>query len=100
MFADLAGQLPWEKVTIFQVDERVAPDHDPDRNLTQLQRSLPPGGAADVRAMPVWAEDLEAAAATYADALPSSSISCTSGSARTGTLHRSSPATLCWRSGS
>jgi 6-phosphogluconolactonase len=70
MFADLAGKLPWEKVTIFQVDERVAPDGDPDRNLTQLKRSLPPGGAADVRAMPVWADDLEEAAAMYAAALP------------------------------
>jgi len=70
MFADLAGKLPWEKVTIFQVDERIAPDGDPDRNLTQLKRSLPPGGAADVRAMPVWADDLEAAAAIYAAALP------------------------------
>jgi len=70
MFADLAGKLPWEKVTIFQVDERIAPDGDPDRNLTQLEQSLPPGGAADVRAMPVWSEDLEAAAAMYADALP------------------------------
>ncbi len=70
MFAHLAGKLPWEKVTIFQVDERVAPDRDPDRNLTHLQRSLPPGGAADVRAMPVWADDLERAAEEYADALP------------------------------
>lgn len=70
MFAALAGRLPWEKVTIFQVDERVAPADDPDRNLTQLSRALPPGGAADVRPMPVWAEDLEAAAALYADALP------------------------------
>jgi 6-phosphogluconolactonase len=70
MFAHLAGKLPWEKVTIFQVDERIAPDGDPDRNLTQLQRSLPPGGAADVRAMPVWAEDLERAAEEYAAALP------------------------------
>ncbi len=70
MFADLAGKLPWEKVTIFQVDERIAPDGDPDRNLTQLERSLPPGGAADVRAMPVWADDLEEAAAMYAAALP------------------------------
>ena len=70
MFADLAGKMPWEKVTIFQVDERIAPDGDPDRNLTQLERSLPPGGAADVRAMPVWAEDLEKAAAIYAAALP------------------------------
>jgi 6-phosphogluconolactonase len=70
MFASLYGRMPWEKVTIFQVDERIAPDGDPDRNLTQLQGSLPPGGAADVRPMPVWAEDLEGAAALYADALP------------------------------
>jgi 6-phosphogluconolactonase len=70
MFADLAGKLPWEKVTIYQVDERVAPDGDPDRNLTQLQQALPPGGAADVRAMPVTFHDLEAAAAGYAASLP------------------------------
>ena len=70
MFADLAGKMPWEKVTIFQVDERIAPEGDPDRNLTQLERALPPGGAADVRAMPVWADDLDAAATQYAGALP------------------------------
>jgi len=70
MFADLAGKMPWEKVTIYQVDERVAPDGDPDRNLTQLERALPPGGAADVRAMPVTFHDLEAAAAGYAASLP------------------------------
>ena len=70
MFEALYGRMPWEKVTIFQVDERIAPEDDPDRNLTQLQRALPPGGAADVRPMPVWADDLEAAAAIYADALP------------------------------
>lgn len=70
MFESLYGRMPWEKVTIFQVDERIAPDGDPARNLTQLQRSLPPGGAADVRPLPVWAEDLDAAAAQYADALP------------------------------
>src|SRR4029453_18689263 len=72
MFAPLAGKLPWEKVTIFQVDERVAPDGDPDRNLTQLQRALPPRGAPDVRPRPVWADDLEAAAAQYANELPQS----------------------------
>jgi 6-phosphogluconolactonase len=70
MFEALYGRMPWEKVTILQVDERIAPDGDPDRNLTQLQRSLPPGGAADVRPLPVWAEDLDAAAALYAEALP------------------------------
>jgi 6-phosphogluconolactonase len=70
MFTALYGRMPWERATIFQVDERVAPDGDPDRNLTQLQRSLPPGGAADVRPMPVTAHDLEAAAEAYAGALP------------------------------
>ena len=96
MFAALAGRMPWEKVTIFQVDERIAPDGDPDRNLTQLQRSLPPGGAADVRAMPVLGRgsrggrgDLRGRAAR------SSSTSCTSGSARTGTPRRSCPAIRC-----
>jgi 6-phosphogluconolactonase len=70
MFSALYGRMPWERVTIFQVDERVAPEDDPDRNLTQLQRALPPGGSADVRPMPVWASDLESAAALYAGALP------------------------------
>jgi 6-phosphogluconolactonase len=70
MFADLAGKIPWEQVTIFQVDERVAPDGDPDRNLTSLLRSLPPGLAADIRPMPVLEDDLEAAAAAYAASLP------------------------------
>lgn len=70
MFAHLASELPWEQVTIYQVDERVAPDGDPDRNLTHLRASLPPGGVADIRAMPVEASDLEAAAADYASALP------------------------------
>ena len=69
MFAALDGRMPWEKVTIFQVDERVAPDGDDDRNLTHLLRSLPAGGA-DIRPMPVTSHDLEAAAASYAAALP------------------------------
>jgi 6-phosphogluconolactonase/glucosamine-6-phosphate isomerase/deaminase len=70
MFGALYGRMPWEKVTIYQVDERVAPDGDDDRNLTHLLRSLPPGGAADVRPMPVTAHDLEAAANAYAGTLP------------------------------
>ena len=70
MLAALHGRMPWEKVTIFQVDERVAPEGDPDRNLTRLLRSLPAVGAAAVRPMPVDAHDPEAAAAAYAAALP------------------------------
>ena len=70
MFAHLVRTMPWGKVAIYQVDERIAPDDDPDRNLTHLRESLPPEAAADVRAMPVDADDLEAAAAQYARALP------------------------------
>jgi len=70
MFAALEGRMPWEHVTIFQVDERVAPDGHDDRNLTHLLQSLPSGGAVDVRAMPVTADDLENAAAEYENALP------------------------------
>jgi 6-phosphogluconolactonase len=70
MFAELAGEdVPWAAVKIFQVDERVAPDGDPDRNLTHLRQSL--GQApAEVVAMPVGGSDLEAAAADYAAQLP------------------------------
>lgn len=41
MIKELATQdLPWEKVFLFQVDERVAPDGHPDRNLTQLFNAI------------------------------------------------------------
>jgi 6-phosphogluconolactonase/glucosamine-6-phosphate isomerase/deaminase len=46
----------------------VAPDGDPDRNLTQLAASLPPG--ARVHAMPVDDADLDGAAAHYASTVP------------------------------
>ncbi|MEU2622036.1 6-phosphogluconolactonase [Streptomyces sp. NPDC007157] len=40
-FARLAPEdVPWEHVAVFQVDERVVPDGDPDRNL-RMRR--PPG---------------------------------------------------------
>src|SRR4029079_10724214 len=65
MFAELADRLPWESVSIYQVDERVAPDGDPDRNLTHLLGSLPPGAAADVHPMPVGAGDREEDSAAH-----------------------------------
>ena len=71
MFAHLRDeQMPWEQVSIYQVDERVAPDGDPDRNLTHLHNSLPPDANADVRPMPVTADDLDRAADDYARSLP------------------------------
>jgi 6-phosphogluconolactonase len=70
MFAELAHHdLPWASVRIYQVDERVAPDGDPDRNLTHLRQSLGPLPAVVVP-MPVTAPDLDSAAASYASQLP------------------------------
>src|SRR5579862_228785 len=70
MFAELAAEtVPWEATVIYQVDERVAPPDDPDRNLAHLTKAL--GSApAQVRAMPVDERDLVAAAAGYAASLP------------------------------
>jgi 6-phosphogluconolactonase len=70
MFAELAREdVPWADVELFQVDERVAPEGDPDRNLTHLRESI--GDApARVHPMPVDDPDIEAAAAAYATVLP------------------------------
>jgi 6-phosphogluconolactonase len=70
MFAELGKQeMPWEQVVIYQVDERVAPAGDPDRNLSHLREAL--GSApAVVKAMPVNDPDLDGASAAYADSLP------------------------------
>jgi 6-phosphogluconolactonase len=65
-------QVPWEGVHVIQVDERVAPAGDPDRNLTHLRESLlthAPLRSEQVYAMPVEASDLETAAACYARTL-------------------------------
>ena len=63
------GDLSWEKVDIFQVDERVALAGSDERNLTHLERSLVarvPIPAGQVHAMPVDAEDLVGATRAYA----------------------------------
>ncbi len=70
-FAALAEEdVPWEHVTVYQVDERIAPDGDADRNLTHLRESLPAAAFGRVRPMPVTEADLEAAARSYAAILP------------------------------
>ena len=50
-----ADAVPWEHVHLLQVDERVAPLGDPDRNLTHLRDSLSqaPLRPDQVHAMPV-----------------------------------------------
>ena len=101
----LAGEeMPWPGVHVVQVDERVAPDGDPDRNLTHLRESLLahcPLRPEQVHAMPVESADLEAASRRYAATLedicgaPSCSISRISASAPTATPRRWCPAIRC-----
>jgi 6-phosphogluconolactonase len=69
MLRALAGQdVPWAKVYVVQVDERVAPAGDPDRNLTHLRESLlqhAPLLPEQIYAMPVESSDLQSAAMQY-----------------------------------
>jgi 6-phosphogluconolactonase len=73
MLRMLANEVvPWESVHVVQVDERIAPAGDPDRNLTHLQESLlehAPLPAEQIYAMPVEGPDLESAARNYARTL-------------------------------
>lgn len=68
MVALLGGEdVPWGAVTVYQVDERIAPHGHADRNLTALERELP---RARVVPMPVEDSNLGAAALRYAALLP------------------------------
>lgn len=61
----LAEDVPWDRVAVWQVDERVAPDGHAARNAGQLA-AFP----CRVQPMPVTADDLDAAASAYAAGLP------------------------------
>jgi len=69
MLRALSSQdVPWDKLHMVQVDERVAPAGHPDRNLTHLRDTLlkqAPLPADRIHAMPVEASDLEVGAAQY-----------------------------------
>jgi 6-phosphogluconolactonase len=73
MFVALSKQkVEWDKVHLFQVDERAAPDDDDDRNYKHLRETLVnlvPFRAGNVHPMPVTEPDLEAAAGKYARSL-------------------------------
>ena len=70
MLRNLAQQdVPWRDVHVVQVDERIAPEGDPDRNLTHLRESLlehAPLPPEQIHAMPVDANNFEAACIRYA----------------------------------
>jgi len=62
-------KVPWAGVRVVQVDDRVAPAGDPDRNLSHLRESLlehAPLRPEQILAMPVEWPDLDAAAIRYA----------------------------------
>jgi 6-phosphogluconolactonase len=73
MLRALANEdVQWEAVHFVQVDERVAPAGDSDRNLTHLLESLHELDSLSpdqIHAMPVEATDLELAADQYAATL-------------------------------
>ena len=70
MLRDLAKEdVPWSAVHVFQVDERIAPAGDPDRNLTHLRESLlthAPLRPEQIHDMPVESSNFEAACTPYA----------------------------------
>jgi len=64
--------VPWPDVHVVQVDERLAPANDPDRNLTHLHETLlllSPLAPEHLYAMPVEATDTTAASRGYAATL-------------------------------
>ncbi|MDP2040714.1 MAG: 6-phosphogluconolactonase [Algoriphagus sp.] len=71
MIKELAKEdLHWEKVFLFQVDERVAPDAHPDRNLTQLFKAIEGTNLVlrlNIFPMRVTADNLNEACEEYAD---------------------------------
>lgn len=73
MLAELAKEdVPWDKIHVFQVDERVAPTGDNDRNLTHMHASLldpTPIPQAQIYAMPVEDANLADACVRYAATL-------------------------------
>jgi len=73
MLKDLASEeVPWSQVHVFQIDERIAPEGDPDRNLTHLHESLlgnAPIPKENIHAMPVNAADPAEGAKEYEQTL-------------------------------
>ena len=73
MLSALSKQdVPWREVNVVQVDERVAPEGDPDRNLTHIYETLlehTPLEREQIYPMPVEMADLKSAAGSYSETL-------------------------------
>jgi len=72
-FRELSSRdVPWDRITILQVDEREVPEGSPDRNLTDQIQSfgdldanwlpLPVSASDDPKALKAFVDDLKAAA--------------------------------------
>ena len=76
MYAELArADLPWDLINVFQVDERIAPDDDPERNIIAIRAALVDNGPVPehhLRAMHVVSVDVETEADRYGafDSIP------------------------------
>lgn len=62
--------LPWNRVDVYQVDERIRPAGHPERNLAQIESTLGARTRAVLHPMPVNTRDLRRAARRYGAALP------------------------------
>lgn len=75
MLRALANEdVPWASVHVAQIDERIAPEGDKDRNLTHLRESLlshAPIPENHIHAMPVNTADLDQACRDYTATLNS-----------------------------
>jgi len=75
MLRELANeQVPWANVHVLQIDERIAPAGDPDRNYEHLRATLlenAPIPEQQIYPMPVEMADSDAAARQYAQTLES-----------------------------
>lgn len=75
MLRDLSTEdMPWSDVHVLQVDERIAPAGDPDRNLTHLCESLlanAPIPPENIHGMPVENSDAGEACFQYTETLNS-----------------------------
>lgn len=71
VFGELSrADMAWDRVHVFQVDERVAPSGHEERNLTKLEVTLTSVVPAQLHAMPVDDDDIWAGTDRYGNELP------------------------------
>ncbi len=100
MFELLGEQeIDWDRTDVFQVDERIAPDGDPDRNLTHMLEHLPSAAVERLQADAGHRRGPRGRRRSLRETrFPSVSTSSTSASAPTAIRPRSCPATRSSRS--